>query len=115
MKKMGPFVYLSSLLEKIYSIALKCFAQADYFFAVISIKLKKSYILHFNNHNSGNKNDFYHFLNILTPFFHLLFDLYLLVYLISAFQELQNSISGISHLPYVLVYKIHIYLSMMAL
>ena len=79
-------------------------------FPVISKKKKKSNVLHFNNYNSGSKHDFQHFLNILTIFFHLLFELYLLIYLIFAFQELQNFISGVPHLFYVLVCKVHTYL-----
>ena len=52
------------------SVALKCFAQAGNNLLLSSAEnTKKSHVLQFNNHNSGNKHDFYHFLNILTPFF----------------------------------------------
>ena len=51
------------------SVALKCFAQAVTNFLLLSAEnAKKSHVLHFNNHNSGSKHDFYHFLNVLTPF-----------------------------------------------
>ena len=56
--------------QKDLSVALKCFAQAVTNFLLSSVEnTKKSHVLHFNNHNSGSKHDFYHFLNILTPFF----------------------------------------------
>ena len=52
------------------SVALKCFTQAVTNYLLPSAEdTKKSHVLHFNNHNSGSKHDFYHFLNILTPFF----------------------------------------------
>ena len=47
------------------SVALKCFAQAVTNFLLLSAEnTKKSHVLHFNNHNSGSKHDFYHFLDI---------------------------------------------------
>ena len=52
------------------SVALKRFAQAVTNFLLLSAEnTKKSHVLHFNNHNPGNKHNFYHFLDILTTFF----------------------------------------------
>ena len=109
-EKNGVICVVIILTQEDLSAALKCFTQAVTNFLLSSEDTKKSHGLHFHNHNSANKHDFYHFLNILTSFFHLLFEFYLLVYLIFAFQELQTSISWVPHLPYVLVCKIHIYL-----
>ena len=110
-EKTGVICLVIIFPQENLSVVLKCFDQDVANFLVSSAEnTKKSHVLHFNNHNSENKHDFYHLLNILTPFFYLLFDLYLLVYLIFAFQELQNSISVVSHLPSVVVCKIHIYL-----
>ena len=44
----------------------------------------------------------------MTPFFHLLFEVYSLVYFIFVFQDLQNSVPWGHPLHYVLVCKIHI-------
>ena len=42
------------------SVALKCFSQAVSNFLLSSVKnTKNSHDLHFNNHNSGSKDDFY--------------------------------------------------------
>ena len=48
----------------------------------------------------------------MTPFFHLLFEFYSLVYFIFIFQDLQNSVpwGPCPPLHYVLVCKIHIYM-----
>ena len=44
------------------SVALKCFAQAVTKFLLSSAEnTKKSHVLHFDNHNSESKHDFYHF------------------------------------------------------
>ena len=88
MKKNGVICLVIMFTQENLSVALKCFAQAVTNFLLSSAEnTKKSHVLHFNNHNSGSKHNFYHF---LTPFFHLLFELVLLVYLIFAFQELQK-------------------------
>ena len=42
------------------SVALKCFAQAVTNFLLSSENTKKSHVLHFNNHDSGSKHEFYH-------------------------------------------------------
>ena len=98
------------------SAALKCFAQAvTNFLLSPPDNTKKRNVLHFNNHNSGSKHDFYHFLTILTSFFS---------------STLWALSVGLSHLciprtskfhfrgpPFALysVCKIHIYLPMIAL
>ena len=51
----------------------------------------------------------------ITPFFHLLFELYSLVYFIFVFQNLQTQFRGIPYLHYFLVSKIHIYILTMTL
>ena len=66
----GVICLVIMFTQKDLSVALKCFAQAVTNFLPSSVEnTKKSHILHFNNHNSGSKHDFYQFLNILTPFF----------------------------------------------
>ena len=115
MKKMGTFVQLSCLLKKISQLLFKCFAQARTNFLLLSAEnTKKSHVLHFNNQNSVSKHDFYNFKHF-NPIFYLHSEFHRLVYLIFAFQKLQNSISAVPHLPYVLVCKTHIYLPMMTL
>ena len=98
------------------SVALKCFVQAVTNFLLSSAEnTKTSHVLHFNNHNSGSKHNFYHFLNILIPFFpSTLWTLsvglsHLCIPRTSKFHF------RVPHLPYVLVCKIHIYLPMMTL
>ena len=49
----------------------------------------------------------------MAHFSHLHFELYPLVYFIFAFQDLQNSISGVPILHYVSVCKAHIYMPKM--
>ena len=69
-KKNGVICLVIMFTQEDLSIALKCFPQAVTNFLLSSAeKTKNSHVLHFNNHNSGSKHDFYHFLNILTPFF----------------------------------------------
>ena len=117
-QKNGVFVQVIVFIQEDLSVALKCFSQVVTNFLLLSAEnTKKSHVLNFNNHNSGSKHNFCHFLNILTPFFFIysLSSSYLLIYLNFAFKELQNSISGVRHLPYVLVCKIHICLPKMTL
>ena len=51
----------------------------------------------------------------MTPFFHLLFHLYLFVHFIFAFQDLENSVPWGPPLHYLLVYKIHFHMPKMTL
>ena len=93
------------------SVAIECFAQAVINFLLSSAKnTKKSHVLHFNNYNSESKHDFYHFLNIFTPFFS--FNLWALYVGLS---HLCIPRTSKFHFAYVLVCKIHIYLPMMTL
>ena len=70
MKKNGVICLVTMFTQEDLSVALKCFSQAVTNFLLLSAEnTKKSHVLHFNNHNSGSKYNFYHFLNILTPFF----------------------------------------------
>ena len=52
---------------------------------------KMSHFWHFNDHNCRSKHN-----KTNVPFFHLLFELYLFVYFIFAFQDLQNSVAWVS-------------------
>ena len=115
-KKNRAICLVNMFTQEDLSVELECFAQAVTNFLLSSAEnTEKSHVSHFNYYNFGNKHDSYHFLNILDPFFYLLFECYLLIYLIFIFQELQNFISGVLQLFFVLVCKIHIYLPMMTL
>ena len=70
MEQNGVICLVIMFTQEDLSVALKCFAQAVTNFLLLSAEnTKKSHILQFNSHNSGRKHDFYHCLNILTPFF----------------------------------------------
>ena len=68
-EKNGVICLVIMFTQEDVSVALKCFALAVTNFLLPSAENTKSHVLHFNNHNSGSKHDFYHFLNILKPFF----------------------------------------------
>ena len=69
MKKNGVISLVIMCTQEDLSVALKCFAEAvTNFLLSLAEKAKKSHVLYFNNHNSGSKHDFYHFINSLTPF-----------------------------------------------
>ena len=56
--------------QKISQLHLNALPKLWLIFCCCQQKIqKKSHALHFNNHNSGSEHNFYHFLNILIPFF----------------------------------------------
>ena len=70
MEQNGVICLVIMFTQEDLSVALKFFAQAVTNFLLTSIEnTKKIHVLHFNNHNSKSKHDFYRFLNILTSFF----------------------------------------------
>ena len=59
-QKNGVICLYIMFTQEDLSVALKCFAQAVTNFLLSSENTKKSHVLHFNNHNSGSKHEFYH-------------------------------------------------------
>ena len=94
-EKNGVICLIIMFTQEDLLVALKFFAQTvTNFFAVVSRKYKKAMFYILTTITLEVNIIFITFKNILTPFFcHLLFELCLLVDLIFAFQELQNSIS----------------------
>ena len=59
-QKMGVIDLVVMFTQEDLSVALKCFVQAVANFLLSSKSTQKSHVLHFNTHNSGSKDDFYH-------------------------------------------------------
>ena len=69
-EKSGIICLITMFTQEDLSVALKCFAQAITSFLLSSAEnIKKSHVLYFNNHNSGSKHDFCHFLKHFNPIF----------------------------------------------
>ena len=86
------------------SVTLKCFAQAVTNCLLSSAERTKRAISCILIAITLEENIFLPFFEHFNPiFFFELFELFLLISLIIAFQELQNFNSGFPHLPYVLV------------
>ena len=93
-EKTGVICLVIRFTEEYFSVALKFLAKVVTNFLLPSAwntKRAMSYIL--ITIILEENMIFTIFLKILTPFFHLLFELHLLVDPVFAFQELQNSIS----------------------